>query len=141
MSGPFDLGGGRNGPGAGRIQVGPQRPAAAPYRPDVADVDFQAVGDVIVCVLAPPRKSVELRDVSLKVPEKESPFHVVLSVGEKVGERLGVDLEPGDVVFVSGGNRIETLAGSVWFVRAEHVLSVVTRRAAALSPEAQPDAS
>jgi hypothetical protein len=133
-NGPFDMGRGRNGPMSSGVPMlgGKHGPApAAPYRPDVADVDFHAVADVVVCVLAQSRQSVELGDVSLAVPEKESPFHMAVSVGAHVGEKLGVDLEPGDVLMIAGGQKIETLAGTVWFVRAEHVLSVVTKKAAA----------
>ena len=130
-TGPFDMGNGRQGPGVllGQGHRSGPRPAA-PYRPDVSDVDFVAVGDVVVLVLAPPRESVDRGDVQLAVPEQESHFHVVLSVGEKVSEKLGVELEPGDVVFMAGGHRIETIAGSVWFTRAEHILSVIAKRSA-----------
>ena len=133
QQGPYDMGRGRNGPAASGVPMlggkqGP--PAAAPYRPDVADVDFHAVGDVVVCVLAAPRESVALKDVTLHTPETASPFHVAISVGPGVGAKLGLDLDPGDTLMIAGGQKCETLAGTVWFVRAEHVLSVITKKTA-----------
>ena len=142
-SGPFDMGRGRNGPMASVVPMlgGKQGPTpAAPYRPDVADVDFHAVGDVVVCVLAAPRKSVDLKDVTLEVPETASPFHVAISVGPGVADRLNVEIDPGDTLMIAGGQKIETLAGTVWFVRAEHVLSVITKKAAAPLEDHQSEA-
>ena len=120
---PFDLGGGRNGP-APLLGQGRQK-AAPPYRVDMSDEEFQAVGDIVVATLAPPR---ERTDSGIELPDAPSPFHVALAVGPKVAEKLGVELEVGDVFAMEGAAFADTLAGRVWFVRAEKVLAVVTRK-------------
>ena len=139
-SGPYTPGLGRNGPGASGVPMlgGPKAVVAAPYRPDMSDEEFVAVGDVVVCVLAAPRESVALKDVTLHTPETASPFHVAISVGPGVGAKLGLDLDPGDTLMIAGGQKCETLAGTVCFVRAEHVLSVITKKAADAPPVTLP---
>lgn len=126
--GPFDLGSGRNGPAASGIPIqgGGRRKPAPPYRMDLSDEDFQAVGDVVVCTLAPSRE----RKGSIELPDAPSPFHVALAVGPKVAEVLGVELEVGDVFAMEGAAFADTLAGRVWFCRANKILSVVTPREA-----------
>lgn len=135
---PFDLGKGRQGPtvaGGGVPMLGQGRTAAAPpYRIDLSDEEFTAVGDIVVATLAPPR---EASRGGVVLPEKASPFHVAIAVGPKVTEICGVEIEPGDVFAMEGAAFADTLAGRVWFVRADKILSVVTRRSSE-SPETLP---
>ena len=121
---PFDLGAGRNGPGQGRLVGQGAVKAAAPYRVDMADEEFVAVGDVVVCTLAPSR---ERTAGGIELPDAPSPFHLVLDVGPKVQEVAGLILEAGDTIAMEGAAFADTLAGRVWFVRAEKVLAVVKR--------------
>lgn len=108
---------------------GPKAVVAAPYRPDMSDEEFVAVGDVVVCTLAPSREKSTSGLVDL--PDHQSPFHIVLDVGPKVAEVCGLELEPGDVIAFEGAAFADTLAGRVWFPRAEKILSVVKKREAA----------
>ena len=134
---PFTLGGGRNGPAAQVPMLGQgKRPAAPPYRPDMSDEEFVAVGDIVVCTLAPSRETKVVGGVELAMPDQPSPFHLVLAVGPKVAEKCGVNLEPGDIICQEGSRFVDTLAGRVWFVRAEAVLSVVLAKPAAEAPVA-----
>lgn len=125
MTQPFDLGAGRNGPGEVPMLGQRRAPAAAPYRVDMAGEDFQAVGDVIVVCLAAAR---EQTHNGIHLAPHESPYHVVMSVGGKVAGVCDVVLEPGDIVVIEGGRKVETTAGTLWFVRASHILSVVTEK-------------
>ena len=136
---PFDLGAGRNGPGQGRLVGQGAVKAAAPYRVDMADEEFVAVGDVVVCTLAPSR---ERTAGGIELPDAPSPFHLVLDVGPKVQEVAGLILEAGDTIAREGASFADTLAGRVWFVRAEKVLAVVKRKAVAAveaDPHSDPD--
>ena len=134
---PFDLGAGRNGPGQGRLVGQGAVKAAAPYRVDMADEEFVAVGDVVVCTLAPSR---ERTAGGIELPDAPSPFHLVLDVGPKVQEVAGLILEAGDTIAMEGAAFADTLAGRVWFVRAEKVLAVVKRKAvAAVGAELEAD--
>ena len=135
---PFDLGAGRNGPGQGRLVGQGAVKAAAPYRVDMADEEFVAVGDVVVCTLAPSR---ERTAGGIELPDAPSPFHLVLDVGPKVQEVAGLILEAGDTIAMEGAAFTDTLAGRVWFVRAEKVLAVVKRKVAAVEadPHSDPD--
>jgi hypothetical protein len=142
--GPFDLGSGRNGQRPHLLGGAQHVQSAAPYRPDLSDVDYVAMGDLVVCVLAPSREEIDRGDgVRLSVPEvaREAHHHLVVSVGPLVAAKTGHDLDAGDVVVIEGGRKVSTLAGDVWFVRGEHVLSVVLRKSSVadtLPPSAIP---
>jgi hypothetical protein len=103
----------------------------APYRIDQSEEDFHAVNDVIVCTLAPPRN---VSKGGIEMPFEGSPFHIVIDVGPKVEEVLGVTLEPGDTISFEGAAYADTMAGRVWFCRAQHVLSVITKKEATDHP-------
>ena len=121
---PFDLGRGRSGPAANAPPMLGQRrlDKVAPYRIDMSDEHFEAVNDVVVCTLAPAKTSAG----GIELPYETSPFHVALAVGPKVSNVLGVELEIGDVISIEGAPFADTLAGRVWFVRADKILSVIT---------------
>ena len=122
---PFNMGSGRNGPGA-HLQGGmPRVDKVAPYRIDLSDETFTAVNDIIVCTLAPPQN---VSKGGIEMPFEGSPFHIVLDVGPKVDEELGVHLDPGDMIAFEGAAFADTMAGRVWFCRAKSVLSVITKK-------------
>lgn len=124
---PFDLGKGRQGPAVNGVPMlgqGRVKPVA-PYRIDMSDEDFRAIGDIVVATLAPPR---DASKGGVLLPETASPFHVALAVGPLVSEKTGVEIEVGDVLVMEGATSADTLAGRVWFVRAAKILAVVTRK-------------
>ena len=128
MTSPFDMGRGRSGPGANGALGGgqPRVDKVAPYRIDQSEEDFAAVNDIIVCTLAPPKN---MSKGGIEMPFEGSPFHIVIDVGPKVAEILGVELDPGDTIAFEGAAFADTMAGRVWFCRAQHVLSVITKKA------------
>lgn len=123
--GPYNMGPGRNGPG---VLLG-RRPSdvaqGKPYRPELAQEEHVALGDIVIVALAASREAIEVNGTTIAVPEAESPYHVVLAAGPKVADIVGAELDPGDVVVIEGGKKVETPAGSIWFLRAPFVLSVV----------------